>query len=103
MLRLDEVFDKDATETKKESILSERKTELYKETTEKWLKEAKIKPEEKVLKTLKITDSHSFTLQMPEAPEAPETEETSEAEATEVPETEETPEAEVPETPETEE
>lgn len=107
VLRMDQVFDEDATESKKESIIAERKTELYEETTEKWMDEAEIKTEKKVLETLKITDSHKFTIQMPtteepeaEVTEAPEVTEEPEAEVTEAPEVTEEPEAEVTEAPE---
>ena len=104
VLRMDQVFDEDATESKKESIIAERKTELYEETTEKWMDEAEIKTEKKVLETLKITDSHKFTIQMPtteepeaEVTEAPEVTEEPEAEVTEAPEVTEEPEAETAE------
>lgn len=70
IVRLDEEFDEEATESKKESILSTRESELYTEVTEKWLEEADIKVEEKVLKTLTITDNHSFNIQIPETEEA---------------------------------
>lgn len=66
VVRLDEAFDEEATESEKESIISDREDELYTETTEKWLEEAEIKVEDKVLKTLTITDSHSFTFITPE-------------------------------------
>lgn len=69
IVRLDEEFDEEATESKKESILSTRESELYTEVTEKWLEEADIKVEEKVLKTLTITDNHSFNIQIPETEE----------------------------------
>lgn len=64
VLRLDEKVDEDATESKKESIINTRKSDLYTETTEKWLEEAEIKVEDKVLATLKVTDAHSFTIQI---------------------------------------
>ncbi len=66
ILRLDQEFDEEATESRKDSILETRKSDLYTEVTEKWLEEADIKVEDKVLKTLKVTDNHSFNIQIPE-------------------------------------
>ena len=62
VVRLDKVNDEEATETKKESIISTRESNLYKETTEKWLDDADVKVENKVLKTLKVTDNHKFSI-----------------------------------------
>ena len=85
VVKLDKVNDEDATATKKESIISTRENELYTETTDKWLDEADIKVEKKVLKTLKVTDNHKFTIQT--AADATETPEVTEAaDATETPE-----------------
>lgn len=61
VVRMDQVFDEEATETKKDSIISDRESALYTETTDKWVEEADIQVDEKVLGTLKVTDSHSFT------------------------------------------
>lgn len=93
VVRLDKKLDEEATESKRESLESEKKTEYYTETTDKWLEDAEIKADDKVLKTLKITDEHKFTMKMPEAEvtEAPEEAETTpEAEATATPEPTET-------------
>ena len=85
VVKLDKVNDEDATATKKESIISTRENELYTETTDKWLDEADIKVEKKVLKTLKVTDNHKFTIQT--AAEVTETPEVTEAaDAIETPE-----------------
>lgn len=90
VVKLDKVNDEDATATKKESIISTRENELYTETTDKWLDEADIKVEKKVLKTLKVTDNHKFTIQT--AAEVTETPEVTEAaDATETPEVTEAP------------
>lgn len=94
VVRLDKALDEEATKSKRESLESEKKTEYYTETTEKWLDDAEIKADNKVLETLKITDTHKFTIKMPEATETPEE---TEAEVTEAPEEAE---AEVTETPE---
>lgn len=90
VVRLDKELDEEATESKRESLESEKKTEYYTETTEKWLEDAEIKADDKVLETLKITDTHKFTMKMPEETEAEVTEapEETEAEVTETPEAE---------------
>lgn len=62
VVRLDQKNDKEATESKKESILEDRKSELYKDTTDQWKDEAKITEDEKVLKTLTVTDNNKFTI-----------------------------------------
>lgn len=95
VVRLDKKLDEEATESKRESLESEKRTEYYTETTEKWLEDAEIKADDKVLETLKITDTHKFTMKMPEVTETPEAETTeapeeAEAEATETPEPTET-------------
>ena len=92
VVKLDKKDDVEATETKKESIISTREQTLYTDTTEKWLDDADIKEEKKVLKTLKVTDNHKYVA--PTATPAP-TEEAAETE-----EVTETPEADATETPE---
>lgn len=90
VVRLDKKLDEEATESKRESLESEKKTEYYTETTDKWLEDAEIKADDKVLKTLKITDEHKFTMKMPEAEVTETPEPTEEAEATATPEPTET-------------
>ena len=124
VVRLDKINDEDATASKRESLQNSKESTYYTETTDKWVDDADITVNKKVLKTLKITDKHTFTAptstptpspeatpevteaaeeaDVTEAPEATPTEE-AEAEATETPEatpTEEA-EAEATETPET--
>ena len=94
VVKLDKVNDEEATETKKQSIISTRENKLYTDTTEKWLDDADINVEKKVLKTLKVTDNHKFSI----ATATPEP--TEEAAATETPEVTEA--AEETETPEKE-
>lgn len=77
VVKLDKKDDEEATETKKESIISTREQTLYTDTTEKWLDDADIKEEKKVLKTLKVTDNHKYVA--PTATPAP-TEEAAETE-----------------------
>lgn len=91
VVKLDKVNDEEATQTKKESIISTRESNLYTETTQKWLDDADINVDKKVLKTLKVTDNHkfSFATATPEpTEEAAEetTDETADAEATTTPE-----------------
>ena len=98
VVRLDKVLDEDATASKRESLKSSKEEDYYTETTDGWLDDADVKEVKKVLKTLKITDSHTFTA--PTATPTPEV--TEEPEATETPAATETPEAaETPATTET--
>lgn len=102
VVKLDKKDDEEATETKKESIISTREQNLYTETTDKWLDDAKIEVEKKVLKTLKVTDNHKYvapTATPVPTEEAAEVTETPEADATETPEVTEA--ADTTETPET--
>ena len=89
VVRLDKVLDEDATASKRESLKSSKEEDYYTETTDGWLDDADVKEVKKVLKTLKITDSHTFTA--PTATPTPEV--TEEPEATEAPAATETPEA----------
>lgn len=97
VVKLDKVNDEEATQTKKDSIISTRESNLYTETTEKWLDDADINVENKVLKTLKVTDNHKFSYPTatPEPTEeateettdtSEKTDETADAEATTTPE-----------------
>ena len=93
VVKLDKVNDEEATETKKQSIISTRENKLYTDTTEKWLDDADINVEKKVLKTLKVTDNHKFSIATAaedttdETAEVTETPEVTEAaDATETPE-----------------
>ena len=61
VVRLDKVLDEDATASKRESLKSSKEEDYYTETTDGWLDDADVKEVKKVLKTLKITDSHTFT------------------------------------------
>ena len=62
ILRMDKVKDDDATASKKESLENTKRSEYYSETTQKWLDDAKITVDEKVLDTLEITDDHLFSI-----------------------------------------
>ena len=98
VVKLDKVNDEEATETKKDSIISTRESNLYTETTEKWLDDADISVEKKVLKTLKVTDNHKFSIATP-TPEPTEEDAEDTTEATDET-TDESTDAEVTETPE---
>ena len=52
VVKLVSLFDKDATESKKDEIVSERQTELYNEVTAEWLAEAEIEVDEDVWATI---------------------------------------------------
>ena len=89
LVRLDKVHDDDATASKRESLKNSKESTYYSDTTSDWLDSAKTDVNKKVLKTLKITDKHTFTAPTPTpTPEVTE-------EATETPAAEE----EVTETP----
>ena len=110
VVRLDSKDDETATENKKESLTNTKKDDYYNDTTDGWKKKADIKEEKKLIKKIKITDNHFFTIQTPtptpeaEVTETPAAEDTTAtdsatAEATETPAAEDT---EVTETPEAE-
>ena len=110
VVRLYSKDDETATENKKESLTNTKKDDYYNDTTDGWKKKADIKEEKKLIKKIKITDNHSFTIQTPtptpeaEVTETPAAEDTTAtdsatAEATETPAAEDT---EVTETPEAE-
>lgn len=50
--KLESLLDRDATDTKKESIVSERKSDQYKSLCDEWKKDADIKEHKKVWKTI---------------------------------------------------
>ncbi|MDO5782625.1 MAG: FKBP-type peptidylprolyl isomerase [Eubacteriales bacterium] len=102
VVRLDSKDDENATDSKKESLTSTKKDDFYNDTTDGWVKKADIKEESKLIKKIKITDNHSFTIQTPTptpdpdataTPEAEDTADSTEADVTATPEATETPEA----------
>ncbi len=70
VVRFDKEFNEDLTETKKSSIMRTRKQDLYDETVDKWVEEADIKVDEKVWKTVSVTDLVPYTLTDPVIEEA---------------------------------
>lgn len=61
VVRLEKAFDEEATEDEKESIVSQRKQDMYDDTVDGWKKDADIQEDKKVLKTLKVTSNLKFT------------------------------------------
>ena len=99
VVRLDSKDDENATDSKKESLTSTKKDDFYNDTTDGWVKKADIKEEPKLIKKIKISDNHSFTIQTPtptpdpdatETPAAEDTADSTEADVTETPEAEAT-------------
>lgn len=97
VVRLDSKDDENATDSKKESLTSTKKDDFYNDTTDGWVKKADIKEESKLIKKIKITDNHSFTIQTPTP--TPDPDATATPEATETPAADTTEEAEATETP----
>ena len=97
VVRLDKINDEEATADKKDSIIEERKSELYTDTTASWREEAEITVDKKVLKILTITDNNKFVISVPETEEGAEDtlEETPAEETSEDASSEELPEDEV--------
>ena len=62
ILRLDSEKDEDATASKVKSVTTTKENKYYSETTEKWLDDAKVTEDEKVLKILTFSDNHTFTI-----------------------------------------
>ena len=60
VVRLDKMLDEDATENKEKTVIPERKSDLYDSTLQDWVKEEKIKVDDKVWDQIKVTDSVSF-------------------------------------------
>lgn len=67
VVRMDSVFDEDATQTKKDSIVSERKQDAYQELLDKWEEETDITIDEKLWKKVKLTDKDNYTYKQEEA------------------------------------
>ncbi len=86
ILRKDLDVDEEATETQRENLDDTARSEYYSDLLQEWTDNAEITTEDKVLATLVITDSHSFTYAETEEEEEAVEEETTE----EVDETEET-------------
>ena len=81
---MDSVFDKDSTQTKKDSIVKERKQKAYDKLLKKWAKKTKISVNKKVWKTVTLTDEDVYSFKQAdtssETTEATENTDSSEAE-----------------------
>lgn len=88
VVRFDQMLDEEATESKRESLQSSKERTYYTETLTQWLEDAEVEVDEKVLKTLEITDKHTFTA--PTATPTPEVTEAAEEEVAEEESVEET-------------
>ncbi len=88
VVRFDQMLDEEATESKRESLRSSKESTYYTETLAQWLEDAEVEVDEKVLKTLEITDKHTFTA--PTATPTPEVTESAEEEVAEEESVEET-------------
>lgn len=66
VIRLDAAFDKEATEAKKQLIISDREDENYETELTEWTEEADFEVVKKVWKQLKITDSKLYTFKTEE-------------------------------------
>lgn len=62
IVRMKSVNDADATASKIESVKSSMQSDFYTETLDGWTEAAEINVNADVLKTLKMTDSHTFTI-----------------------------------------
>ena len=84
VVRMDSVFDKDSTQTKKDSIVKERKQKAYDKLLKKWAKKTKISVNKKVWKTVTLTDEDVYSFKQAdtssETTEATENTDSSEAE-----------------------
>ena len=80
VVRLEKAFDEEATEEEKDSIIEERKQDMYDGIIEDWKEEADIQVDKKVIKTLKVTANRKFSLKQ-EEPKEEETEEAAEEDA----------------------
>ena len=61
VVRMDSVFDKDSTQTKKDSIVKERKKTAYDKLLKEWAKKTKISVDKKVWKTVTLTDEDVYS------------------------------------------
>lgn len=60
VVRLDKMLDEDATQSKKDSIISDREQEAYNNLLDEWEEAVDMQIDEGVWKKLKVTDSKSF-------------------------------------------
>ena len=69
IVRLDKENDEEATQEKIDDMIDQIERDFFDKTTQEWMDAADISVNDKVLKALKITDSHTFTIKEEEEPE----------------------------------
>lgn len=60
IVRLEQRFDEEATESQKETILKEREDQLFNDTTEKWYEAADFQMNKKVVENIKIASKDAY-------------------------------------------
>ena len=68
IVRLDHLFDEEKTEQQKKIIIAQRQQDDFNAKIEEWKEAAGVK-EEEAWKKLEITDTHAYTMKMPEMTE----------------------------------
>lgn len=69
VVRMDQVLDREATDTAKERIVNERKQEAYQKLLDEWKEKAEITVNKKEWKKVTLSDSDVYTLKQPEMEE----------------------------------
>lgn len=69
VIRVDKAFDEDKTETRRQTIISNRKSDKYNDTLDGWVKESDIKVESN-WKKLEVTDADLYTMTVDSASDA---------------------------------
>lgn len=72
VVRMDQVLDREATDTAKERIVNERKQEAYQKLLDEWKEKTEITVNKKEWKKVTLSDSDVYTLKQPEVEEIPE-------------------------------
>ncbi len=78
VVRMDQVLDREATDTEKERIVNERKQEAYQKLLDEWKEKTEITVNEKEWKKVTLSDNDVYTLKQPETEETENTEGTQE-------------------------
>ena len=78
VVRMDSVLDREATDKEKESIVQERKQEVYNDLLKDWEKDAKFTVNKKEWKKAELTDYDKYTIKQPETEEKESSENTEE-------------------------
>ncbi|MDO4623495.1 MAG: peptidylprolyl isomerase [Eubacteriales bacterium] len=66
VVRMDHVFDEEATQTKKDSIISEREQTIYETKLKEWTDAAEVE-EKKPFQDLEVSDKNGFTVKQQES------------------------------------